>query len=226
MEPWIVPSLIISPLLALFVYLYIRFKFPEGNYSQLIVSFMLGVAVFVLVIIAEYLAEVLNLNPFKSIRRTAFYGFIVVGGVREFGKFLMLRLYNVPKNTFKNPSDGIIFTVMIAMGLSTVMVLYYALGYGMDKNLILRVYAHGPMLFMIALVMGFFVGFGKFRKNMFIDYGTGLLAAVFFHGLFELSLMTNDLDLFYILAIGLAVISLALVVKAVRLSEDDLPYLK
>lgn len=226
METSIVPALLISPLLAIIVYFYIRFKFPDGSYNRLIVSFLLGVSVFLLVLLFEYLAELYNLRPFKSIRRTAFYGFAIVGGVREFGKFLVLRFYNIPKDAFKNPSDGIVFSIMVAMGLSTVMVLYYALGYGFEKNLMLRIYSYGPMLFMIALVMGFFVGFGKFRRNIFIDYGTGLVAAAFFHGLFELSLMTNDLDLFYLLLVGLSVISIALVVKAVRLTEDDLPYLK
>lgn len=64
------------------------------------------------------------------------------------------------------------------------------------------------------VVMGFFVGMGKMRKNRFIDNSTGLFAATFFHGLFYFCFITSDKRLLLFTTIGFLIITVTLIIKA------------
>jgi len=58
---------------------------------------------------------------------------------------------------------------------------------------------------------------GKLRKNALIDHATGLFLASFLHGMFYFSFITSDIRLFIITLIGLLIIAITLLYRAVQL---------
>jgi len=115
--------------------------------------------------------------------------------------------------------EGIIYSIATGLGFSTIASVLFAYGFvGKPINsltLFLFLYPFANIVFSIAL--GFFLGMGKLRKNALIDHSTGLFLATFLHGMFYFSFITSDIRLFVITLIGLVLISIALLYRAVQL---------
>lgn len=147
--------------------------------------------------------------------------FYCSGFSSEFAKFLILRYYFQPKENFKGPLDGIIYSFLISLGFATVATVLYAYNVmGVHVNLLfLFTYALANIVF--AILLGFFVGLDKTRKNRFIDSMTGLLTATFFHGLYILCFLTKDYRLLIILAVGSIIITILLTLKSLKIKVED-----
>lgn len=214
-------SFFIAPVIALLLIFYMRFKFQIKTYSLIKKAFYFGVICVLLMVLVQILASYLRLDEYRNIRRTAFYAFVVIGFSSEFAKFLVLRYYFQPKENFKGPLDGIIYSFMISLGFVTVATVLYAynvIGARVDL-LFLFTYALANIVF--AILLGFFVGLGKTRQNRFIDSMTGLFAATFFHGLYILSFLTKDYRLLIILAVGSIIITFLLTLKSLKIKVGD-----
>lgn len=72
-----------------------------------------------------------------------------------------------------------------------------------------------------AVVLGFFTGLGKQRKNRIVDSLTGLGAASFFHGFYFFINLTTENLIYALFGGGLAVIAALLLVKALNQSNDS-----
>ncbi len=214
-------SLLISPIIFILLYLFLRYKYPHGQFRLLFKALGLGLLMAVPVILADQLAHYLNMDGALSIRRMFLYSFVFVGFVTEISKFIPLYGYVMKHKTFNGAPDGIIYTIAISSGLTTLYSIYY-LYFGLHvPGDTIFMYAVGPVNALLSVVLGFFVGMGKARKNKFIDSMTGIGAAAFFHGLFRFTLLSNDQLFYYMVAGGIFFIALILLRKSLTTPLDS-----
>lgn len=214
-------SLLISPIIFLILYLYLKYKFPRGQFRLLFIALGLGVLMAVPVILFDQIAQYINIDGAKSARRMFLYAFVFVGFVIEVSKFIPLHGLVMKHKSFNGPSDGIVYTIAISTGLTSLYVLYYLLfGTHVDGDA-LYLYTLGPVNALLAVILGFFAGMGKARKNRFIDSMTGIGAAAFFHGLFRFALLSNDHLFFYLIAGFILFIALILLRKSLTTPQDS-----
>ncbi|MDZ7741952.1 MAG: PrsW family glutamic-type intramembrane protease [Bacteroidota bacterium] len=213
-------SLFISPVIAIILIAFMNYRFQVKTNSYMIQAVIIGLISAVLVLASQFLAEAFGLDSLRNLKRTAFYTFVVIGFASELGKFIFLRYYFLPREKFSGPLDGIIYSMLIAVGFSTtatVLLGFNIIGAGVN-TMYLFLFSIANIVF--AIIMGFFVGLGKSRENRFIDSMTGLFAATFLHGLYAFSFITKDYRLLILFAIGSIVIVILLSAKAVNLKAS------
>jgi len=216
---YLVISLTISPLLAVLLYVYLKYRFPEGYFKLLFKSYFWGVLSSLIAGIFFFTAYKLSYIELKNLRRILFFSFIIIGLGQELGKFLVLRYLILPSKYFKSPVDGVIYSLMISFGAISIfniatIVIYpgYDMGTLISSTIISMVYA---------VIMGFFVGLGKTRKNRLIDSLSGLFGAIFFHGVYEFIIQTNDRLLLWPFLIGSAIITFLFILKSIQISDEN-----
>ena len=213
-------SFIVPPLIAVLIYMYLRYKFSQWSFSLLLKAFLWGMASIILVLFVQVAASYLELDKLTNIRRVLFYALVIMAFFSELGKYIFLRGFVYPKKEFKTPVDGIIFAVMISMGFATMNNILYFINIPDLTVNIPNALTAGPANVIFGVMMGFFIGLGKLRKMRFIDSMTGLAAAVFFHALYSFCLLTKDYRLLWAFFIGAAIISISLCLAGLRIHED------
>lgn len=176
----IFPSLLIS------CYVYWRDRDDRESYESLLICFVLGMLVTIPAMKFEQLETLLPHDGHQLTFGSLFFStFFLVAIGEEFFKALPLLLFAFPKKYFNEPFDGIVFSVMVAMGFATVENVFYAYQMGMETTLI-RAFTAVPAHAALAIIMGYYVGLAKFapeRKYQLI--GFGFLQAVLIHGLYD-----------------------------------------
>ena len=217
-------SLLISPIIFLSLYLYLHYKFPTGQFKLLFKALGLGMIMALPVIFFDQFAQWINVDGAKSLRRMFLYSFVFVGFVTEFSKFIPLHGSIMKHKSFNGAPDGIIYAIAISTGLTSLYAVYYYLfGTHVDGEIVF-LYALGPVNALLAVILGFFTGMGKVRKNRFIDSMTGIGAAAFFHGLFRFSLLSminDDYLFFYLITGGILFIALILLSKSLTTPTES-----
>ncbi|MCD4729467.1 MAG: PrsW family intramembrane metalloprotease [Bacteroidales bacterium] len=213
-------SLILAPLIAAIIIAIVWIKRDKYRYPQLVSSFILGMISIVVVVLFMYVADKYYLNAFRNLRREIFYSFIVMGIGSELGKFIILRYHNFNKSSFNGPLDGIVHSVMISMGFAFIgNILYFLLPYYTEIDFLYAITVVFANLF-FAVILGFFVGLAKTRENKFVDSMTGLLAASFFHALYNFCFITEDIRLLLFFGIGAFIVVIMLYYKAYEMNQD------
>ncbi|MBN1339517.1 MAG: PrsW family intramembrane metalloprotease [Bacteroidales bacterium] len=219
-------SLITAPLIAIILFMYIRKKAGKNYYTALTSSFILGIISILLVVAFQYIASAYDLNPRKgytsvgNLRKIIFYSFVVMGIGSELGKFLVLRYHCFTKPNFNGPLDSIVYSVMVAMGFAFAgNVLTFILPVYEDIDFTYAITVIFANLF-FSVVLGFFVGLTKLRRNRFIDSMTGLFAAAFFHALYSFCFFTEDYKLLIFMSIGVFIVVILLLYKALEMNLD------
>lgn len=208
--------LLIPITIAIALFAFLRYKYPNGTLKPLVYSFILGVIAAFGALFILYFAGLLGLDQPKSLKRITLLSFVVLGGSQEFFKFLVLRFYAVPLKIFRGSADGMVYSIAISMGMTLIMMTAYIL------NPLFRGYEfYHPMLATLAvansftaITMGFFVGMGKERNNAIIDSMTGLVAAAFLHGLYKFCFFTHE----YLLAVVAGILTLSIVAFFISLT--------
>lgn len=225
MRPIAYITLTFAPVIAIGIYLYFAQRYNKSFLRLLIKSFVAGAAGILVFLAAELICSWLGLNDPRSLKRTLFYSFITVGGSSELAKFILLRYFIIPDKLIDRPIHGVTFSVMTALGFSTLFLLFYALDpFGTQQifpsTLYTFIFVPGNILF--AVIMGFFVGMAKFLKTRVVFSLTGLLGAAFFHGLFNFCLITHDFKLLSLFSFGSTVIVFILGLKAAYTQPEQL----
>lgn len=217
-------SFAISPVLLVLFVLYLRFKFSIESYKNIRNAFLWGMFGVILLVIANYLIDLVWQGNLRNMRRMGFYVFVIIAFSSEFAKFLSLRYAFFKLKSFEGPLEGILYSIFISLGFATVA--SFLIGFGFvgadakfnDMNLFLVTYPFASIVF--GVVMGFFIGMGKLRKNWLIDNSTGLFVSTFFHGLFYFCFITSDNRLLIFASIGFFIIALTLVIKSVKIRAE------
>lgn len=213
-------SILIPPLIAVLLYLYLRSGrsgFPPG---LLVNSYLWGMASIVMVIVIQLLAAQFNLDHLRTLRWVVFYALVIVGFFSELSKFFFLKIFCYPKKDFKTPLDGIVFSVMIAMGFATANNILILVNIPHLEVSGVNAWTSGPANIIFGGLMGFFIGLGKLREMRWVDSMTGLAAAVFFHALYAFTLLTRDYKLLIAFFIGSGIILISLIVASRRIHTD------
>ncbi|MCX6281809.1 MAG: hypothetical protein NTU51_07590 [Bacteroidetes bacterium] len=224
MRPITYFTLAFAPVVAFAMYLYLGRKYGKAFQKVMIQSFLAGIIGVTVLGVAKLLSTFLGLNDLRSLKRLLFYSFITVGFASELGKFLLYRYYIIPKKAVDQPIHGITMSVMTTLGFCTLALpLFMANFFPTNPSypVTLYTFVFVPANIMFAVVMGFFVGMGKFIKTYFMFTLTGLFGAAFFQGLFIFTLVTQDFKLLSLFAFGSTVIVFILGIKA-AVTEPEL----
>jgi RsiW-degrading membrane proteinase PrsW (M82 family) len=217
MRPLAYIALSFAPLLALGIYWYCRQSYEKPFLKLLVVSFLMGAAGIMVLLFAELLSTWLGLNNIRSLKRTLFYAFITIGGASELGKFFFFRCFILPDKTIDRPMLSILYAVMTSLGFSTLYLLFYTLDLFGTRSVFpttLYVMIFVPANMMFGVIQGFFLGMAKFLKARFSFHMSGLMGAAFFHGFFNLCLLTGDYKLLSLFSFGAMVMVFILGLKA------------
>lgn len=215
-------SFFLPPLIAILMYMYLRYNFNQWSFGMLFKSFFWGIVSIVLVLLAQVVADVLGYDRLTNLRRVLFYALVVTAFFAELGKFIILRGFIYGRKDFQTPLDGIIYAVMISMGFATMNNILYFINIADLKVSIPNALTAGPANAIFGVMMGFFLGLGKLRKIRYIDSLTGLAAAVFFHALYSFCLITKDHRLLLAFFIGATIVGISLCFTALRMHQDTI----
>jgi RsiW-degrading membrane proteinase PrsW (M82 family) len=180
-------TLAIAPALAIIIFIYRKDSYDKEPKKYLLVSFLLGMLSTLHAIVLQLVAKAIfgDISGTSSIAFNAFFAFIIVGGSEEGSKFAMVRWYAYPKKVFDEPFDGIVYSVMVAMGFATIENISYVQPNGIGTAII-RMFLSVPAHASFGIIMGYYIGLAKFNKEKSFEYFVkGLALAIFFHGSFD-----------------------------------------
>ncbi len=214
-------SLIPAPLIAVLLYLLLRYKLPGGNYGLVYKTFLIGLAGVLPVFIIDSLISRFHLDHLHSLNRTVFYAFVLTGSVFEFWKFIVLKLFVYQSKKVTKTIDVIFYSIIIAAGFTTsysVYALFYAPGY---ISVSLYAISIGPAFVSIAVIIGYFTGNAINRKFPLIEFVTGLFIVVVFQGIYRFCLLTTDTLLLYMALGAMLITAVTLLVFSLREAEES-----
>lgn len=213
--------LLISPILFLLLLLLVKTNYPKMGYRLLMRSAMYGLLVIIPVVAADWLAKEFNVDGSHGIRRMFFYSFIMVAFVVETAKFLPL-VFDVTRNkSFRGAEEGIMHTTAMGLAFTTLYAGYVLFMKAEGSDGLVFLITMPLMNVIFSIVLGFFIGMGKMRRNRFIDSMTGLGAAIFFHGIYRFTILSDDLTFLVIFAAGSLLIALILLRRSVYIRPDS-----
>lgn len=187
-------ALSIAPGIAIMLYIYGKDSYDREPRRYLLLSFLLGMASVIPAYIAERLGEMLfgSAGPAATIGYTAFFTFLIIAGSEELSKYAVLRFYAWPKKEFDEPFDGIVYSIMVAMGFATIENIGYVQEHGFSTA-IMRMFLSVPAHAAFGTVMGYYVGLAKFNREKSGWYIVkGLAMAMLFHGAFDFFLFLQS----------------------------------
>lgn len=122
---------------------------------------------------------------------TFLLAFGAIAPVEEILKWLALLLGAFIWRFFNEPFDGIVYSVMIAMGFATVENLIYIDLFG-HETAVLRSVTAVPAHLVFAIALGYYAGLAKFnpkeRTHLLLR---GLLVAILLHGTYDFLVLQN-----------------------------------
>src|SRR5580658_1096364 len=201
-------ALAIAPGVAVCLFIFSLNRLGKASMRYLVTAFLLGAAATLPALAAQLLADDVRTEPWRhSILSYIWFAFGVVAFSEEGSKFLVLRFYAYPKKVFREPFDGVIFSVMIGMGFATVENVEYVRQFGLETG-VSRFFLAIPAHASFAVLMGYPVGRAKFapsgrsektapgplgerrRRTGLMLQGLGM--AVLFHGSFDFFLFLQQ----------------------------------
>ena len=183
-------ALAIAPGLAISLFIFYRDAYNREPKLNMIASFVWGMLA---VVPAFFIESYFQFFTSESITGIAMQAFFVVALTEELCKFAVLRLYAYRQKSFDEPLDGIVYSVMIAMGFATVENIFYVTSYakiGQGYQVaLLRMFLSVPAHATFGVLLGYHAGRARFnparRNRLFM---LGLFWAVFFHGTYDVLL--------------------------------------
>jgi RsiW-degrading membrane proteinase PrsW (M82 family) len=217
-------ALAIAPGISIAIYIYFRDKYEPEPVGLLIISFLYGVLAVGLTFILGYTINHIITIEENSLTGEAIHAFIIVALVEEFSKFSFVRGILYRNKNFNEPFDGIVYSVMVGMGFATFENLIYVIKGG-EAVAILRIFSAIPAHALFAILMGYYLGIAKFRKQNKIYYSAlALVIATFFHGVYDYFLFIAFVPGIWVLAFVTLFIAFFLSKKAMALHQDSSPF--
>jgi len=216
-------SFLISPVILVITFIMIRFRYQPKNWNNVTKAAFSGLIGVVLLLAANFVMDLIWHGNLFNLRRMTFYVFVIVAFSAELGKLLPLRLYFYSKPGFKGPFESIRYSIIISLCFSMLVIPLFAFGIvgtDMIKEPLLFLYTYPFANIFFGIVMGFFVGLGKMRKNLMIDESVALFITSFFHGLFYFCFISSDIRLLVVTIIGFIIIGIMLLVKSTTFKVD------
>jgi RsiW-degrading membrane proteinase PrsW (M82 family) len=186
-------ALAVAPAIAICLFIFSLRKYGRGSIWYLLLTFLLGMLATLPALRLQELAVDPRTHPWRhSILYFARFAFLVIALSEEGCKFLVLRIYAYPRPWFREPLDGIVYSVMIGMGFATVENIEYVRQFGLEAG-VSRFFLAVPAHASFAVLMGYPAGKAKSdHKHAFWLLLQGLVVAVLFHGSFDFFLFLQQ----------------------------------
>ena len=210
-------ALAIAPGLAICLFILYKDKYNREPLWMLLLAFVLGVLSILPAIAVQlgYGSDLATIQK-EGTLSVAFFSYCIVAASEEISKFLMLRFFLYPRKHFDDPFDGIVYAIMVGMGFATIENIGYVYQHGVGTG-ILRMFLAVPAHGTFAVLMGYFTGFAKFRKQGKMGYFIlALLLPIIFHGSYDFFLFLGSDSLLFVGALVSFVIALLLSFRAIR----------
>lgn len=214
-------SLLPAPIVAIALYLLLRYKYSNGNFNLVYKTFISGLVGILPVFVIDTLISHFNLDHLHSLNRTLFYSFILTGSVFELWKFLVLRLFVYPSKQLTKTFDVIVYSIIIAAGFTTAYSVYALFNAPSYISVSLYALTIGPVFVSIAVIMGYFSGIALKRQFPVIELLTGLFIAIVFQGIYRFCLLTTDTLLLYMATGGMLITGISLLIISLRDSDTS-----
>lgn len=186
-------ALAVAPGLAISLFVYLRDKYEREPLYLLAICFFMGMVSCYPAMVLEGFGEgIINtyLKPDSTLYNLVL-AFPIVGFSEELSKFIMVFLFAYRNKNMDEPFDGIVYAVMVSMGFATLENIMYVSHGGVSTG-ITRMFTAVPAHAANGVMMGYFLGLAKFRKqrNVFFFFNA-LLWPVMFHGAYDYSLFDS-----------------------------------
>lgn len=217
----------IAPGLAISMFIYYMDKFEKEPLHLLVKCFFLGALVIIpAIFLNKFFFSVVA--PSQSVIGMASFAFLVIALSEELCKFAAVRFFAFPKVDFNEPYDGIVYSVMVAMGFATTEnIMYVLVQDSFPDSLkvgVIRMFTAVPAHAAMGIMMGYFIGLAKFHRAKNVLMMTGFFAAMIFHGVYDLLLTMQNYPFMTAGAIVSLFISIQLSMKAINNSGKYSPY--
>ena len=223
MNPFLV-ALAVAPALIICFVIYRVDRYDKESHWQLIICFVLGMLITFPAMHIEAYGESFGLNQPGHLGKLILLSFIVVGLTEELTKFAVLIFYAYPRRAFNEPLDGIVYSVMIAMGFATLENIIYADRFGLETT-VLRAFTAVPAHAVFGVFMGYYVGLAKFsKKNKIALIAIGVVLAAVVHGTYDFFILQEYYDWLMVFATLTLCVSLYFAIKLVRLHQANSPF--
>ncbi len=214
--------ILIAPVVAFF-YLLLSSKYAEKETHTLLRdSFLYGIIAFVVSVLLIVLMDAMDLATTRSLNRTLFYSFVVVGFLEQLPRFLIFILIIAKKDAFNTPTKGILYSIALTLGFVLIKNIWFVLSNGGLHFSETTGFYDVPAQVLIAIVMGFFLSYGAFSGSKFIYPLLALGSASFFHGLYQFSIFSEDNSLMASFFGLIFLLAILLFRKMMRTSPEDL----
>lgn len=208
-------------------------KYEKEPKATLAISFALGMLVTGIAYWIEKWADdkmqlytaAQNIDTYEHFGILMLSAFVITALTEEVLKFLALIVFAYQKDEFNEPMDGIVYSVMIAMGFATVENILYT-QYGWRTTLV-RAFTAVPAHVVFGIIIGYYAGIAKFSKGQQIKYLLmGLFIAVFVHGLYDFFIIQEYKEWLMVVATVVLVGGLLIARKFILNHQKNSPFKK
>jgi len=207
--------LAILPPVLIAYYVYQQDKYEREPKSLIIKSFLFGCISVVPILTLE---TIFNESLFSSL---FVYMFCGVALVEEGMKYFFLKKYLFNNPEFNEPLDGIVYAIMVSLGFATIENIMYVIGAQSEATsvAILRMFSAIPLHAACGVIMGYYVGMAKFKKdNTTILLLKGVLIATFVHAIYNYFLFLGQGQIISFVALFVAIYFSK---KALKIHQKD-----
>lgn len=185
-------TIAIIPVIVLMIYVYKKDKYEKEPIGMLVRAFMLGIlSIPIALAIDSFFASVM-------LGETVFFqAFFQAGIPEEFAKWGLFMLFIWKNKNFDEFFDGIVYACFIGLGFACVENILYVFdneSYSLAIHTgVMRALLSVPGHFLFAVIMGYYLGLAKFKKNersKFLIFS--ILFPIIAHGLFDYLLMLSS----------------------------------
>ena len=219
-------ALALAPGGAIALFIYLKDIHEPEPLKPILLGFFFGIIAFFMSLgISVLITDNVNFNTY-DIFDQGLKAFLLVGLVEELSKFAFLRGILFPHKDFNEPFDGIVYSVMIAMGFATTENIIYVVEGG-GGVAIMRMFSAVPAHAIFAVIMGYFLGLAKTHPDKTLMYSIlALVCAVITHGLYDYFLFISFIPGIWIGAVLSLIFSYLLARKAIKSHQDGSPFKK
>lgn len=181
----------VFPVILLMRFIYVQDKFqkePVKSLSKAFIGGMIAIPLDILIV------TVVDSTLGKTwLANTVFFSAFMEAGIpEEFSKFLIFMVLIWRDKNFDEYFDGIVYATFIGLGFACVENIQYVFSYGFGTGVV-RALISVPGHFLFGVLLGYFLSMAKFHPEKRGTYlWTGLLSAMFAHGLFDWLLMVSS----------------------------------
>lgn len=119
--------------------------------------------------------------------------FLLVALPEELAKFFVVKKVAYDHHKFNEVMDGISYCIVASMGFAAFENIVYIFEFGIGTG-ILRAFTAVPAHALFSGIMGYYIGMAKFEKKKQLTNSLlrkGLIAGIFFHGLYDFLLLSG-----------------------------------